>query len=97
MEATTFHSTKRHQFDDIKLIESKPLSISLIWLWKNIVSSLLWIVKLFKWTITLLADIFFVWTPEILGHAWRLYGEGVFALCAGALLGVLLVYGMLFC
>ena len=81
-------------FNTIKLAGSEPLNVyikmAFTWLLHKIVSGLVWFGKfLFRWTIELLADICFVWFPEFVYHAYKLYGQIILALTFGVILSIL--------
>ena len=94
--ATTIdrHHVQNPAFNNIKLAGSEPLSVyikmALTWLLQKITLGLVWLGKfLFRWTIGLLADICFVWFPEFVYHAYKLYGQIVLALTFGVILSIL--------
>jgi hypothetical protein len=107
--ATTIDRLKENpQFDinTYKLPGSEPLNVyikmAFAWLLQKIVSGLVWFGKfLFRWTIELLADIVFNWTPKFFAPSVDLYGKGVAKLCGYLLtvvvLSCLVIIGILKC
>jgi hypothetical protein len=107
--ATTIDRLKQNpQFDmnTYKLPGSEPLSVymkmAFDWCLKNITLGLVWLAKfIWRWTVVLLADIVFNWTPKFFAPSVDLYGKGVAKLCGYlvtvVVLSCLVIIGILKC